>query len=111
MPLRPLRISMVLPGILCLAFLCAVPAQTFAQTPAHASAAPATCAKGENGRTPSAQRIAARQAMRQACAADMAQFCAGVPAQCGEKHQCMMSHASQLSPACASALQNLRATR
>jgi hypothetical protein len=50
------------------------------------------------------------QSMRQACAANVAQFCAGVPAQCGERHQCLMANASQLSPACASAMQTLRFT-
>jgi hypothetical protein len=106
MPLRSLWNSMIPQALLCLAFLCAVPAQMSAQT----SAPMTTCNKPQNARTPSPQRVAAMQAMKQACAADMAQFCAGVPAQCGERHQCLMSHAAQLSPACAGAMQNLRAT-
>jgi hypothetical protein len=47
--------------------------------------------------------------MHQACAADVAQFCGNVPAQCGERHRCMMAHRAQLSPGCATAMQNLHA--
>jgi hypothetical protein len=89
----------------CAGFLLAVSSPVVAQTPANCPNPSAV------HRTPSPQRIAAMQTMRQACAADEAQFCAGVPAQCGQRRQCMMSHAAQLSATCAGAMQNLRATR
>jgi hypothetical protein len=78
-------------GLACAGFLLAVSSPVVAQTPANCPNPSAV------HRTPSPQRVAAMQSMRQACAADEAQFCAGVPAQCGQRHQCMMAHAAQLS--------------
>jgi hypothetical protein len=60
-------------------------------------------------RTP--QLIAARRAMKRACAADRAAYCANVPKGCGGEKQCMMAHQAQLSASCSSAWQNLRAMR
>jgi hypothetical protein len=60
---------------------------------------------------PSSQMIAARHAMKQACAADMATYCANVPRGCGAPKRCLMSHEAQLSASCKSAQQNLHATR
>jgi hypothetical protein len=59
----------------------------------------------------SPQLIAARRAEHQACAADMANFCANVPKGCGRPKQCLMAHASQLSASCRAAWQNLRGMR
>jgi hypothetical protein len=49
--------------------------------------------------------------MREACAVDEVRLCGSVPAQCGQRRQCMNAHAAQLSAACTSAMKNLRATQ
>jgi hypothetical protein len=59
---------------------------------------------------PSPQPVAARQAERQACAAEIAQYCGTVPSGCGRPMQCLRTHGAQLSPVCANALSQLRAT-
>jgi hypothetical protein len=60
---------------------------------------------------PSAQVLAARKGMREACAADVASYCSNVPRECGGQMRCLMSHRSQLSAGCTSAWQSLRAAR
>ena len=60
---------------------------------------------------PSAALVAARRAERQACAADMTQFCANVPRGCGRPMECLRSHMSQLSSACTSAMAGVRTAR
>lgn len=60
---------------------------------------------------PSAALVAARRAERQACAADMAKFCANVPRGCGRPMQCLRAHATEASGACRSAMAQLRAAR
>lgn len=55
--------------------------------------------------------IAARKAERQACAADMAKFCANVEPGCGRPMQCLRAHASELSATCTGAQAQLRAVR
>jgi hypothetical protein len=77
------------------------PGQTTCNRPAH----------HQPGAAPSPQLVAARHAMHQACAADMATYCSNVPRGCGAPKRCLMAHRSQLSAQCASAWQNLRATR
>jgi len=62
-------------------------------------------------RTKSPQLMAARRAEHQACAADLATYCADVPKGCGRPKQCLKEHEAQLSAACKSAWQNLRALR
>jgi hypothetical protein len=107
MSIRSLRLA----GFACASIFVAISTSVYAQNPApQVSPAEESCGNGAHN-PPSAAREAARQAMRQACAADMAQFCSGVPAKCGERHKCMMAHTAQLSPNCATAMQNLRATR
>jgi hypothetical protein len=49
--------------------------------------------------------------MHQACAADLAKFCANVPRGCGRPMQCLKAHESEVSGQCAQAQQNLHATR
>ena len=66
----------------------------------------------EGPRTPpSPQMLAARRAMRQACAGDIKSFCADVEAGRGGIMRCLRGHAAQLSPACASAGQAMREAR
>ena len=60
---------------------------------------------------PSPQLIAARRAMRQACAADIQKLCTGADA-AGEKPlQCLHQRMAQASPACIQAFQTMRADR
>jgi hypothetical protein len=93
---------------ICIAVFLALSGVAAAQTPE-----PSTCTKtphmGEQSKSP--QFMAAKRAERQACAADVAAFCANVPKGCGRPKQCLKAHAAQLSPACTSAWQNLRAMR
>jgi len=98
--------------VICMAVFLALSGPALAQTqvaPAASSACSRSPHMGEHNR--SAELIAAHHAMRQACAADEARFCANVPKGCGQEKQCMMTHQAQLSSTCASAWQNLRATR
>jgi hypothetical protein len=67
---------------------------------------------------PSAQKaaltpavMAARQAEHQACAADMARFCANVPRGCGRPVQCLREHSGALSQTCTGAMAQLHAAR
>ena len=81
--------------------------------PASAQTAQTTCNRAPvSNRLPqSAQILAARGAMRQACAADLATYCQGVSAACGMRQRCLEAHSAQLSPACNSAWQYLRTAR
>ena len=60
---------------------------------------------------PSEALVAARQAERQACSADMAKFCANVPRGCGRPMQCLRAHAGELSSACTNGMAQVRAAR
>jgi hypothetical protein len=92
--------------------ICAALLLMFA-VPAAAQTSPMSCSRAPNPNrpAPTAQMIAAREAAKQACAADMATYCQGVSAACGGRQKCLEAHSAQLSPACASARQNLRAAR
>jgi Cysteine rich repeat len=80
--------------------------------PALAQPTPSTCQRqGHERTTASPQHAAARQAMHQACAADLAKYCANVAPGCGRPMQCLKAHQSEVSSQCAQARQNLRATR
>ena len=78
---------------------------------ASAQTSPPTCNRPTTSPrpAPSPQVVAARRAMTQACAADLATFCAGVPPGCGRPMQCLSAHSAQLSAACTTARLNLRA--
>jgi len=93
---------------ICMAMFLALSGTAFAQPPATS-----TCTRtphaARHERT--AQMIAAHRAMKLACAADQATYCANIPKGCGEEKQCMMAHQAQLSASCTSARQNLRAMR
>jgi hypothetical protein len=54
---------------------------------------------------------AALQAMRQACAADIAKLCKDVEPGGGKIGMCLRDHATELSPGCTTAWQNVRAAR
>ncbi|HEY5046456.1 MAG TPA: hypothetical protein VII49_00360 [Rhizomicrobium sp.] len=58
---------------------------------------------------PTQQVLAARNAVRQACAADSANFCGSVAPGCGRPMQCLRAHGTQLSASCSGALLGLRA--
>jgi hypothetical protein len=58
---------------------------------------------------PSPQLVAARQAERQACAADMARLCSAVAPGCGRPMLCLKTHTAELSTDCANTLQQLHA--
>ena len=60
---------------------------------------------------PTPALMAARQTERQACAADLRQFCANVPRGCGRPMQCLRAHAVELSAGCTAAMAQLRAAR
>jgi hypothetical protein len=60
---------------------------------------------------PSAAVLAARQAERQVCAADMGRLCADVPRGCGRPMQCLRSHRAALSSGCANAMAQLQSAR
>ncbi len=77
------------------------------------SAASSTCAKTPRagGAQASAQLIAAHHAMKRACAADMAKYCADVPKGCGAPRKCLRQHESELSQSCSSAWQNMRSVK
>jgi hypothetical protein len=79
--------------------------------PALAQPMPQTCQRQGHERTASPQHAAARQAMHQACAADVAKYCANVPKGCGRPMQCLKAHESEVSSQCAQAWQTLHATR
>jgi hypothetical protein len=89
--------------IFAAAFL-AIAAPAVAQTPQPACDRPASSRPA-----PSPQMVAAHRAANQACAADVAMFCAGVVPGCGRPQQCLAAHSSQLSGACTTARLNLRA--
>jgi hypothetical protein len=81
--------------------------------PAMAQVSPASCPRPASTMlrpAPSQQLRAARETERQACAADMAQFCGDVQPGCGRPMRCLGSHAGQLSSGCTNAVQQLRAT-
>ena len=92
---------------ICIAVFLALTGPAFAQT------ASTTCNREPHSSTAarSPQLVTARRAQHQACAADLAQYCANVPKGCGRPKQCLKAHASQLSAGCTSAWQNLRALR
>jgi hypothetical protein len=78
--------------------------------PAAAQTSQPTCNRPASSRpAPSPQVVAAHRAANQACAADMAMFCAGVAPGCGRPQQCLSAHSAQLSGACTTARLNLRA--
>ena len=93
---------------ICLAVFLALSGAAAAQPQASS-----TCNKAPHTseRIKSPQLIAAKRAEHQACAADMATYCANVPKGCGRPKQCLKQHASQLSASCRSAWQNLRTMR
>ena len=93
---------------ICIAVLLALSGVAAAQTP-EASTCTKTSHPREQSKSP--QVMAARRAEHQACAADLAAFCPNVPKGCGRPKQCLKAHEAQLSPACTSAWQNLRALR
>ena len=97
--------------MICVAVLLALTATASIAQPAMSTQS--TCSKGPRmgAHQATAELIAARHAMKQACRADMATYCANVPKGCGAPKKCLKAHASQLSPACASAWQNMRALR
>lgn len=104
---------------ICIALFLVLPGAAFAQImppptmPPAAATSPSACLRGGHAgmrdRTP--QLVAARHAMKRACAVDEARFCANVPKACGQAKQCMMEHEAQLSPVCANAWQNMQAAR
>jgi len=87
-----------------LALLLVVNGPVLAQTPA-----PINCTHSAvRGAPPSAFVLAARRNERQACATDMARFCANVPRGCGRPMQCLRAHAAAVTGACAGAMAELR---
>lgn len=96
---------------ICLATFLALTAAASAASPSMSTQS--TCTKGPRtgAHQATAELIAARHAMKQACAADMANYCANVPRGCGAPKKCLKAHASQLSPSCSSAWQNMRAMK
>jgi len=94
---------------ICIAMVLALSGSAFAaQSPAAS-----TCTRTPHARAHqrTAEMIAAHRAMKQACAADEAAYCANVPKGCGQEKQCMLAHQAQLSASCTSAMQNMRAMR
>src|SRR5438105_124151 len=88
-----------------LALLLVVNGPALAQTPT-----PMNCPHPSARSTPpNAAVLAARRNERQACATDMAKFCANVPRGCGRPMQCLRAHA--VSGACAGAMAELRSAR
>lgn len=80
--------------------------------PAPAQTSSSACQRPEREHAAaSPQHVAARQAMHQACAADLAKYCGNVPKGCGRPMQCLKAHKSEVSGQCAQAQQNLHATR
>jgi hypothetical protein len=61
--------------------------------------------------TPSPALQEARTKMRAACADDVAKFCANVEPGKGGIVRCLRSHAAEVSPACHSAGEDVRAIR
>ena len=61
------------------------------------------------GQSPSPEMQAARQAMREACAADLKANCADKQGR--EAMQCMMQNADKLSQGCKDAMAKMRAAR
>jgi hypothetical protein len=57
------------------------------------------------------ERHAARDAMREACAADVASFCKDVEPGGGKLRECLHYNREHLSPGCLAAWQKLRAVR
>jgi hypothetical protein len=91
--------------------LCVI-AVLFLASPALAQTSSSACQRPDRERgAASPQHVAARQAMHQACAADLAKYCANVPKGCGRPMQCLKAHESEVSGQCAQARQNLHATR
>lgn len=104
-------------------------AQTASPPPPSMSDMPRADGGGYARTPPTPQMRAARQAVRQQCAADMARLCADVmpaPAQApagaadgagggggrrGGMMQCVRQHRSELSPTCSQALDAMRAAR
>jgi len=87
-----------------LAFLLVANGPALAQTPT-----PINCPHSAVRSTPpSAVVLAARRNERQACATDMARFCANIPRGCGRPMQCLRAHAADVSGACAGAMAELR---
>jgi hypothetical protein len=87
-----------------LALLLVVNGAALAQTPT-----PINCQhSGVRSAPPNAAVLAARRNERQACATDMAKFCANVPRGCGRPMQCLRAHAAAVSGACAGAMTALR---
>jgi hypothetical protein len=93
--------------------ICAAVALGFVFPAAAQTPSPMTCnrAPHEARSAPSPQMMAARQAMHQACAADLAAYCSAASNGCERPGQCLKAHESQLSGACASAVQNMHAAR
>jgi len=89
----------------------ALSGSAFAAQPSMPAASTCTRTPHARAHERTAQMIAAHHAMKQACAADMATYCANVPKGCGAEKQCMMAHQTQLSAACTGAWQNMRAAR
>jgi len=87
-----------------LALLLVVNGPALAQTPT-----PMNCPHlSARSTPPNAAVLAARRNERQACATDMARFCANVPRGCGRPMQCLRAHAAAVTGACAGAMAELR---
>jgi len=96
---------------ICIAIFLALSGPAFAAQPPLPANSACTRTPHARAHQRTAETIAAHRAMKQACAADEATYCASVPRGCGQEKQCMMAHQAQLSASCTSARQNLRAAR
>lgn len=86
------------------------PAAPAASVPAPSAAGPSAPATPAAG-APTPEMRAARQAMRDACAADIKTFCPDTAAGGGRPGQCFREHAADLSPTCKDAVAKMRAER
>lgn len=79
--------------------------------PAYGSGQGYGSAQGYGGAPANPATRAARQAMRQACAADVQRLCADAQANGQRPMQCLRSRMSQVSPGCVQAFQAMQAAR
>jgi hypothetical protein len=78
--------------------------------PSAAQVSPSACERPPASKTPPTQHLLlARNWVKQACAADKAAFCAGVPPGCGRPMRCLRAHGDQLASDCRTALEQLHA--
>ena len=117
--IRPLLLAAALLAPAAAAFAQTEPLPPASTAPSAASPPSVSGDAGGGGRygrmNMSPQMRQARQAMMQACAADLAKFCADAPAggqgQGGGRMQCLRQHAADMSDGCRSAMQTMRAAR